>query len=425
MKKTPLNDWHVGNGAVMAPFGEFTMPLWYPGGAKEEHCVVLTNAGIFDTNHMPPITVSGPQAFDLLQRCVTKDLSRIGRKKVPLYRGICTNGAFLNETGGVVDDTIVCLIDDDEYLVSINADMGPVVAEYLAGYRGALEAEIVDLSESVGKIDLQGPLSAEILWHCVREPEKVFDGMRFYRFKGHFNEKSLHADEVRFTDGTSVLLSRSGYTGEFGFELFMDRARVAAVWEMIMNAGESFELKPCGLAARDSLRAGAVLPLSHQDIGNWPFINNPWRYALPYNDTESGFTKDFIGREAIEKVTDIEYTYPFVGYDPRKVSTHDGVALVFDSEGDEIGTVLTCVSDMGIDRIGGRIYSLASPDAPDGFVPRGLSCGFVKVKTKLSNGNLIALKDSRRSLDVLITDSIRPDRSARRPIREMIPEYVE
>jgi len=421
MKKTPLYDWNVKRGAVMAPFSGYTMPLWYPGGAKQEHCAVLTAAGIFDTNHMPPITVSGPQAFDLLQMCATKDLSRIGKKKAPLYRGICTNGAFLNENGGVVDDTILCLIDDDEYLVSINAGMGPVVTEHLAKYRGSLDAEIADLCERVGKIDVQGPLSAKVLWRCIEEPERVFKGMRYYRFKGHFNEKSVHADEARFTDGTPVLLSRTGYTGEFGFELFLNRARVAAVWEMIMKAGESFGLNPCGLAARDSLRAGAVLPLSHQDIGDWPFIYNPWHFALPYNDDRSGFTKDFIGRETLEKITDIEFTYPFVGYDPRKVSTHNGAAKVFDSGGNEIGTVLTCVSDMGIDRIGGRIYSLVSPDAPEGFAPRGLSCGFVKVKTRLSNGDMIVLRDSRRSIEVYITDNIRPDRSARRPIREMIP----
>lgn len=177
-------------------------------------------------------------------------------------------------------------------------------------------------------------------------------------------------------------------------------------------------LTVCGLAARDSLRTGALLPLSHQDIGPWPFINNPWEFALPFNNEKTGFTKRFVGDEALEKKMD-EYTYPFAGFDLRKVSPGDST-VVMDSNGTPIGTVLTCVTDMGIDRVGEIIYSISSPESPKTFRPRGLCCGFVKVTKKLSSGDTLELKDGRRTIPVLIADDIRPDRTARRAIKEML-----
>jgi aminomethyltransferase len=188
---------------------------------------------------------------------------------------------------------------------------------------------------------------------------------------------------------------------------------------MILDAGSDFELVPCGLAARDSLRGGAVLPLSHQDIGPWPFINHPWHFALPFNDDQTAFTKTFIGDQALLTIEASEYTYPFAGSDFRKVSVEDP-AVVLDSEGHEIGRVLTCVTDMGIGRHGDRIYCIASPDKPEEFKPKGLRCGFVKVKSKMAPGQIVEIKDNRRKLKVTIVDDIRPDRTARRPIAEML-----
>ena len=230
-----------------------------------------------------------------------------------------------------------------------------------------------------------------------------------------------------FVDETPALLSRTGYTGEFGFEIFLPPDRVEAVWEMLLEAGQKAGAVPCGLAARDSLRAGAVLPLSHQDIGPWPFIRHPWEFALPWNAAGQAFTKAFVGRQALEQARDAPYTFPFVGDDLRKVSTAaSGPAEVFDDHGNRLGTVLTCATDVGIGRHDGRIFSVASPDAPADFRPRGLSCGFVKVASRLSPGDTVQLKDSRRTVRATIVSDIRPDRTARRPIKSMIenPEEV-
>ena len=149
-------------------------------------------------------------------------------------------------------------------------------------------------------MDIQGPLAAKILGRVLADAQAVFAGMPYFSFKGHFDDASPMADAVRLDDGTPILLSRTGYTGEFGFEIFLEPDKIRHLWQRLLVAGESYGIRPCGLAARDSLRAGAVLPLSHQDIGHWPFINHPWPFALPFTADQTGFTKDFIGRTAFQ-----------------------------------------------------------------------------------------------------------------------------
>ena len=418
-KITPLHGRHTAHGANMADFGGYEMPLWY-STAKKEHLSVLTNAGIFDTSHMAVVMVAGPEAYELLQLCFTNDLAAcIGKSKKPLSPGRCVYGAYLNEKGEVIDDTIIYQLEENSYMAVVNAGMGDGVVRHLTANKGDRKIEITDLTDKVGKIDVQGPMAAKILAKVLADPDSVFKKIPYFSFKGHFNATSPLADTVRLTDGTPILLSRTGYTGEFGFEIFVSPDHTVKLWEMILDTGNDFELVPCGLAARDSLRGGAVLPLSHQDIGPWPFINHPWHFALPFNDDQTAFTKTFIGDQALLNIEASEYTYPFAGSDFRKVSVEDP-AVVLDSEGHEIGRVLTCVTDMGIGRHGDRIYSIASPDKPEEFKPKGLCCGFVKVTSKMALGQIMDIKDNRRKLKATIVDDIRPDRTARRPIAEML-----
>jgi aminomethyltransferase len=163
-----------------------------------------------------------------------------------------------------------------------------------------------------------------------------------------------------------------------------------------------------------------MLPLSHQDIGGWPFLNNPWTFALPYAPDGCGFTKDFVGRDALEHTDYADRTYAFAGFDVRKVATDAPAPAVVDSGGRDIGVVLTCATDMGIGRIDGRIVSVATPDRPDGFSPPGLSCGFVKVSSVLAPGERVTLVKGGRSITVEIVGDIRPDRTARLPLRRML-----
>ncbi len=419
LSKTPLNQWHVAHRAKMSQFKGWEMPIWYPSGAVAEHRAVITNAGLFDTSHMAVVLISGPDAFELLQLCLTKDLACcVGKARQPLTPGKCVYGAYLNETGGVIDDTIVCQLSPEVYASIVNAGMGGEIARHLESHRADRNVQIKDLTGKAGKMDLQGPLSAKILLKVLKRGEEVLRGMLYFNFKGHFEAESLLSDTF-LTDGTPVLLSRTGFTGEFGFELFLPPDRMVKAWEMILSAGEGLGLIPCGLAARDSVRTGAVLPLSHQDIGSWPFINHPWPFALPFTEDGTAFTKKFIGDSVLAKREQAEHTHAFVGYDPRKVSIDDP-AIVLDAGGNEIGVVLTCVIDMAVGRYGDRIYSIASPDKPVDFKPNGLCCGFVKVKHPLEEGQTVELMDRRRKITAVIVNDIRPDRTARRPIREMM-----
>ena len=413
-KKTPLYDWHKAHGANLVEFGDYLMPVWY-GSARNEHLAVVSQAGLFDTSHMATIRVFGKDAYDVLQWCFTRNLDAcVGKDAAPLTDGKCVYGAFLDEHGMAIDDSIVYKLKDGEYMVEVNASMGGAIARHLAEQGQGRDLTVVDLTDQLGKIDIQGPYAIKTMAKVLKNPEAVFDKLPYFSAKGHFDPASTLAAQVQLLDGTPILLSRSGYTGEVGFELFCERDRTVSVWETIMAAGAEFGLTPCGLAARDSLRAGAVLPLSHQDIGHWLYLNHPWPFALSFKPSGVGFTKAFRGSKALLDAEGAAHTLTFVGQDLRKVDTH--AAKVF-HDGKEIGTVLTCVTDMAIGRHEGRIYSIASPDKPEGMAIKGLSCGFIKVAGPLAPGTTVELRDGKRVLPVAIETDVRPDRSARKALK--------
>jgi len=422
-KSTLLHDWHVENGANMAAFGDYDMPLWYPIGVKGEHLAVINSAGLFDTSHMAVVIVEGNDARGLLQKCFSKDLEKcLGLKKTPLVEGRSVYGLFLTGEGHVLDDSIVSQVTGTMYMVVVNAGMGGPVTAHLKDHAGQMMVEISDLTDRVGKIDIQGPESARILGKLIKEKNEVFEKFPYFSFKGWFDKNVDRAQSVRLSDNTPILLSRTGYTGEFGFEIFVSSDRFVSLWEMLLEAGRESGLQPCGLAARDSLRAGAVLPLSHQDVGGWPFAENPWPFAVTERDSNGKFSKEFFGSDALSLHTPTEYTLPFAGYDPRKMAVSEK-SYVADEDGARVGTILTCATDMAIGRVNNKIVSIATSiedGKPEDFVPRGLSCGFVKVDRKLKVGDIVLLTDGKRKIKVEIRSDVRPDRTARRPMREML-----
>ncbi|MCP4114336.1 MAG: aminomethyl transferase family protein [Desulfobacteraceae bacterium] len=403
LKTTPLNTWHRQSGANMASFGGYDMPLWYDTGVKKEHLAVLESAGLFDTSHMACVKVTGPDALSLLQFCHTRELSG-------LKQGRCVYGAILNGKGHVIDDAIVYHMGPENFMVCVNAGMGGAVSSHLLEHKQSRTVTVEDLTDQVAKIDVQGRNSARILAKILHDPATVFGAMPYFSFKGHFLKG---ADQpVRLQDGTDVLISRSGYTGEFGFEIFVDPDRVVALWENLLAAGKEYGLIPCGLGARDSLRAGAGLPLSHQDIGERKFVNHPWMFALAMAEDGKGFTKDFLGKEALLDSADAPFTVPFVGENLRKVGAGPDTQVI-DADGESIGMVLTCATDMGIGLHEGRILSIASPDLPEGFKAKGLSCGFLLADRQLQPGEKLVLRENKRKINVAVAENIRPHRTAR------------
>jgi aminomethyltransferase len=415
-KKTFLHGWHVEQGANMALFGNYDMPLWYKTGAKAEHLAVIQAAGVFDTSHMAAVAVRGRDARSLLQRCLSKDLDTcIGKDKTPLVDGRCVYGVFLNIDGTVIDDAIVYQLQSDTFMVVVNAGMGGAIAAHLSCHSPGQEVVVEDLTDRVGKMDIQGPLSAKILAKVLNNPEDVFERLAYFSFKGGFGDLKT-AVEVTLKGGTPVLISRTGYTGEFGFELFVAIDRLVSLWSMLLAAGSDKGLLACGLAARDSLRAGAVLPLSHQDIGPWPFLHNPWQFALSWDRGMTSFTKDFIGAPALLQSTWKKYTLPFAGFDPRKIGAGEG-SYVTSTTGERLGTILTCTTDMAIGRVGGEIVSVAA--RPE-FAAKGLCCGFVLLDRPYAPGEQVVLTDGKRKIVVEIRADVRPNRTARNPIGKML-----
>ncbi|MGE4519599.1 MAG: aminomethyltransferase family protein [Desulfobacteraceae bacterium] len=422
VKKTRLNSRHHEMGANMAEFGGYEMPLWYKTGAKDEHLAVLRAAGIFDTSHMAFVELRGGDALALLQKTFSKDLNAcIGPNKLPIADKRCVYGVFLNEEGHVIDDAIVYKFADDNYSIVVNAGMGKDIADHLENYKGGLDVKITDYTDNLGKFDVQGPLSGIIVKSVINNPKEVFDVFPYFSHKGHFDKSLVNSAEVTLKNSNiPILLSRTGYTGEFGFEIFVDPEFFEEVWDLFIEAGRIYELTPCGLASRDSLRAGACLPLSHQDIGHWPYLNHPWEFTLPFTEDKKGFAKEFVGSSALLNSDYNYHTYAFAGSDLRKVNADE--AVVVDENDNEIGKVLTCATDVGADWADGKIFSISSPPdsgKPSDFRPKGIRCGFVCVDRKLNIGDKVYLKAKKRKLDAVIVNDVRPHRTARKKITSM------
>ena len=303
LHQTALHATHEALGATLVDFGGWDMPLWYPTGAVKEHLAVIQHAGLFDIGHMAGLMVSGPDALEALQWAFTKDLSLSGPR--------AAYGAFLDASGGVVDDAIVYPLSEGRYFVVLNVGKGERIAESLSAWAASegKSVTIRDLAGTYGKLDLQGPATVRAA-QASRTRGRVFDKFVYFSFLAVFDIELANSD-IFLADGTPIFLSRTGYTGEQGFEIFVPYDKIVDIWNRILEAGKDEGVIPCGLAARDSVRAGAVLPLSQQDIGPWAFVNNPWPFTLP-KDENGNWTKNFFGRSALEEALasgNVTYTY--------------------------------------------------------------------------------------------------------------------
>ena len=245
MKKTPLYEKHVTLNAKIIDFGGWAMPVQYTN-VIDEHRTTRSAAGLFDICHMGEIEVKGPQALDLLQMVLTRDLTNqtIGQVKL---------SALLNEEGGVIDDLTVYKMDENSYMLVTNATPKDRDWDWIKKIQAdkKFDCELKDISDETGKLDLQGPRSEEILQKLTPADLK---NLRFYHFC-----KSQVA-------GFEVIISRSGYTGEDGFEIYASASVIGEIWDELMKVGVDFDMKPCGLGARDTLRLESGMMLNGQDM---------------------------------------------------------------------------------------------------------------------------------------------------------------
>ena len=273
MKKTPLNQLHKDLGAKMTDFGGWEMPVEYTG-IIEEHKAVREKCGIFDVSHMGEILVRGEDAAESLQKIITNDLKKLVDGKI-IYTPIC------KEDGGIIDDLLVYRLKEDEYLLVVNAsniekDFNWVKEHVLD------KTEVENLSDDYAMIALQGPESKKILTTLT---DIDLNSMDYYTFR---QAKAA---------GLDMIISRTGYTGELGYELYFEPEKAESVWQELMDAGKEFGLKPCGLGARDTLRLEKMYALYGNDIDE---TTNPLEAGLSWTvSLEKG---DFIGREKLMKI---------------------------------------------------------------------------------------------------------------------------
>ena len=244
---SPLHERHVALGAKFADFGGWSMPLEYPSGVVKEHTAVREAVGIFDVSHLGKVTVVGPGAADYVNATLTNDLGRIEHGKAQYT--LCCDDA----TGGIVDDLIAYLHTDDRVLLVPNAANTAEVARRLA--EGAPEGVTVkDRHRDYVVLAVQGTKSDEVL-------EKV--GLPAGHDYMSFVEAPVPGEHL---SDQGVVVCRTGYTGERGYELIASNDVAVALWDALMAAGEEFGMLPCGLGARDTLRTEMGYPLHGQDI---------------------------------------------------------------------------------------------------------------------------------------------------------------
>ncbi|MET8529137.1 glycine cleavage system aminomethyltransferase GcvT [Micromonospora sp. NPDC005172] len=247
LRRSPLHERHTAAGAKFAPFGGWEMPLEYAGGGVlKEHTAVRTAVGVFDVSHLGKVRVTGPGAADFVNSCLSNDLGRIGPGRAQYT--LCCDDA----TGGVVDDIIAYLYAEDHVFLIPNAAN---TAEVVRRLRAAAPERITvtDEHEAYAVLAVQGPRSGDLLAALALPTEHGY----------------MSFDAAGLTDGLAeveLTVCRTGYTGELGYELVVPAEHAVTVWDALFAAGAAFELRACGLAARDTLRTEMGYPLHGQDL---------------------------------------------------------------------------------------------------------------------------------------------------------------
>jgi aminomethyltransferase len=275
--QTNLHAWHAAHGGRMVPFAGWEMPVQYPAGPVEEHRVTRTVAGLFDIDHMGQMEVRGPDAEAFVNHLVTYDVSKMAFLDAH-YALMCY------ADGGVVDDVFVYKLADDAgrpcFFIAINASNRLKDVQWATIQAAAFDVTVSDISDETYMLAFQGPQAPEILSRLTES-----DLSTMPRF-------TARHDTIL---GVPVLLGRTGYTGEDGFELFFDAEHAVRLWEAILEAGQPDGVLPVGLAARDSLRFEPCMPLYGHELS--PDIT-PVEARLTF---AVSFNKPFIGRDALLK----------------------------------------------------------------------------------------------------------------------------
>ncbi|WP_282140574.1 glycine cleavage system aminomethyltransferase GcvT [Cytobacillus oceanisediminis] len=273
LKRTPLFEVYKDYGAKTIDFGGWDLPVQF-SSIKEEHEAVRTKAGLFDVSHMGEIEVKGTDSLKYLQKMMTNDISKL-KNSGAQYTAMCY------ENGGTVDDLLVYKIEDDHYLLVVNASNIEKDFNWLQEHAEG-NVELKNLSEDMAQLAIQGPLAEKVLQKLAGTN---LSDIGFFKFQQDVD-----------LNGKKALVSRTGYTGEDGFEVYCDAQDAVALWIEILEAGKEEGVLPCGLGARDTLRFEANLALYGQELS--PEIT-PLEAGIGFA-VKLNKEADFIGKEVLK-----------------------------------------------------------------------------------------------------------------------------
>ncbi|HEY6136881.1 MAG TPA: glycine cleavage system aminomethyltransferase GcvT [Thermoanaerobaculia bacterium] len=332
LKKTPLNSLEHELGGKMIDFGGWELPVQF-SGILEEHEAVRSGAGLFDVSHMGEITVKGPQALALLQQSTCNDVSKLedGRAQ---YNGL------LYPTAGFVDDIVIYRMGPDDYFVVVNASNQDKDFEWIADAAKAMDVEVENVGADYAQLALQGPNAEKVLQPLA---DVDLSAIKYYRFaRGN-------------VDGVPAIVSRTGYTGEDGFELYIAPAESQRIFRKLIESGD---VKPCGLGARDTLRLEAKMALYGNDIDE---TTTPLEAELGWIvKLDKG---DFFGRDVLQRESAEGPRRKLVGFEmvDRGIARH-GYPIVDGKE--EIGVVTSGTHSPTLKKPIGLAYLPPEKSAP-------------------------------------------------------------
>lgn len=327
MKSTSLTQKHISLGAKMVPFAGYNMPVSY-SGLNDEHHAVRNSVGVFDVSHMGEFILKGEHALDLIQRVTSNDAS-------VLTNGKAQYSCLPNNNGGIVDDLIVYRIDEQTYMLVVNASNIEKDWNWISSHN-TKGVDMKNISDDTSLLAIQGPNAIHTLQKLTNV--KLAD-IPYYSFaKGTFNGID------------NVVISNTGYTGAGGFEIYFENGHAEKIWDAIFEAGKEYGIKPIGLGARDTLRLEMGFCLYGNDIDD---STSPIEAGLGWI---TKFTKEFTNRAAIEQQKTAGVSKKLVGFEmiDRGIPRHD--YLIADAQGNTIGKVTSGTQSPSLNKAIGMGY---------------------------------------------------------------------
>ncbi len=313
MKITALNKKHKELGAKMLPFAGFEMPIQYEG-VNAEHETVRNNVGVFDVSHMGNFFVQGPDALNFLQYITSNDVSKLQPGKVQY-------SCFPNENGGIVDDLLVYQLDKDKYMLVVNGANIDKDWKWVNRFASDYDVQLQNLSDQYAILAVQGPKSPELLQRMAGDSANLKD-LKFYTWT-----------KADLAGHKNILVSATGYTGEKGYEIYVDNQYAEDVWDELFEKGKDLGIKPVGLGARDTLRLEKAYCLYGNDIDD---NTSPIEAGLGWI---TKFTKKFINSENLKKQKEEGVSKKLVGFKLKEKGIARHGYDIVDKQGNKIGVV--------------------------------------------------------------------------------------